>query len=232
MIISVHIPKAGGTSFKLFLHENFKTIDDYGDIPLNKSEIDRQEKATEFSRAFGKIKQYKLALRNIECIHGHFLPVKYEKLIGKNHFVTWLRDPLERLASHYYFWQREFDPLNSPALHQKVILENWTLEQFCLSDELRNIYAQFFWNFPIENFDFIGIVEHFEDDLNDFADTFKTRNPSKAINVNNNASKSSPYFTDPALIAKIKEFHAVDYGIYQKALALRTERLNKLSQNS
>ena len=47
----------------------------------------------------------------VACIHGHFLPVKYRIALARRpaHYVTWLRDPVERIASHYAFWRRDYD---------------------------------------------------------------------------------------------------------------------------
>src|SRR5690606_39025041 len=103
-------------------------------------------------------KKHFYLLNNVKCIHGHFMPYKYHSLLKnkKNIFVTWLRDPIERLGSHYYFWLRTYDSKNSPPLHKKVVEENWSFEAFCFSKEMQNVYEQFFWKFPIDNFNFIG----------------------------------------------------------------------------
>ena len=38
------------------------------------------------------------------CIHGHFLPLSYRHLARRAdvRFVTWLREPIDRLLSHYH----------------------------------------------------------------------------------------------------------------------------------
>ena len=46
-------------------------------------------------------------------------------------FVTWLREPLQRLVSHYYYWQRSYDPAadDTSSLHRRVVEEAWTLQK-------------------------------------------------------------------------------------------------------
>ena len=45
------------------------------------------------------------------CIHGHFLPLSYRHLARRAdvRFVTWLREPIDRLLSHYHYWRRAAD---------------------------------------------------------------------------------------------------------------------------
>src|SRR5205085_9196261 len=107
----------------------------------------------------------------VECIHGHFLPVKYLLLAIRREitFVTWVRHPVQILLSNYYYWRRTYEPDTSPRLHRQIVEEDWSVERFCLSAEMRNLYGQFLWGFPVENFDFIGVTEFYEEDLAYFA---------------------------------------------------------------
>ena len=193
---------------------------DYSDIPLNTPVETRNrnalaDAASNTTRHFG----------NISCIHGHFLPAKYRPL--KKHgalFVTWLRDPLERMVSHYNFWRRTYVPALSPALHRRVVEEQWSLERFAFAEEMRNVYAQFLWSFPLTLFNFVGVVEHFTDDLFYFAEHFLGRTLNTAPRVN---TASNPY-ANAAIVEKLRdrftEFHALDYDIYHSAVALRAAR--------
>ncbi len=70
----------------------------------------------------------------------------------KLQFITWMRHPVDRIVSHYFFWKNNYSP-DCPLLHKRVIDENWTLEEFCLSEELQNIYTLFLWGFPLEYLD-------------------------------------------------------------------------------
>jgi hypothetical protein len=157
MIISLHLPKTAGTSFAYALEQHFKTrfFKDYTDFPINTPRYERNRAALQASLSYTEND-----FIDIDCIHGHFLPIKYLLLANKHEiiFVTWMRNPVERVLSHYFYWKRSYDPKTSPSLHRQVIEEDWSLERFCLGPELRNLYDQFLWGFPIDYFDFIGIT--------------------------------------------------------------------------
>ncbi len=232
MIISLHTPKAGGSSFKDLLEKRFGRSfkGDYVNFPINKSFEERTKTVMEFDENFTVLKQFSYKIRGIKCIHGHFMPYKYRKLLNNknNLFITWLREPTERLISHYYYWQRAYRE-NAAPLHKRVVEESWSLEKFCLSPEMENFYGKFLWKFPIENFDFIGITEHYESDVSYFVQNYlhssieKEHIPMKNVNPNNEGLYSEKI--SPELLEKIKAFHAADYEMYEYALKKRAERL-------
>lgn len=220
MLISVHLPKTAGSSFKASLEKYYTSglQTDYTDFPINTPAYKRNSYALKMCAINAFFPQH-----NIECIHGHFLPVKY--LFYKNaKFVTWLREPIDRLASHYYYWKRSYNPTTSGSLHKRVVEENWSLEEFCLAPELRNFYCQFLWGFPISRFDFIGITEYYESEVAQFSKIFL--GDSLEIHVKNiNPNKfNSSYFEDKALREKIEQYHYKDLALYHHALDLRTTR--------
>jgi hypothetical protein len=167
----------------------------------------------------------------VDCIHGHFLPLKYLALSATLPctFVTWLREPLARLVSHYHYWQRSYDPTSelTSALHRRVIEEGWSLEQFCLAPELRNVYSEFLWGFPPECLDFIGITEFFPVDLRYFSHEIMG-NKMRPHTLNQRAGSdaaASGAEINPARRSQIELFHAADIALYRRALQLRQARL-------
>jgi len=222
------MPKCGGTSFRELLRTHYKLryAKDY-DYPLHQTFKQRTQEA-ESARKWIRIKhKYLFQYRFTRCIHGHFLPYKYDYFYGRDGtaFITWMRDPIERLVSHYYYWQRSYQNINHPKyLQKKVIEEEWTLKEFALSEELRNIYAKFLWNFPVEQFDFIGITEYFEQDYQYFAQHYLGRDDVSVPKKNIGSEHSKPYFNDNGLVRDIKSYHARDYEIYRFALKARKLR--------
>lgn len=223
MLISVHLPKTAGSSFRSSLQNHYRKrlLLDYADLPINTSPLNRNAHAMKMC-VINKMRRHK----NIECIHGHFLPFKY--LLCKNaKFVTWMRDPIERLASHYYYWLRSYDNQNAAPLQRRVVEEEWSLERFCFSSELRNFYSQFLWGFSIERFDFIGITEYYDTEIEYFSREFLgTR--LQAYNRNRNPDQhQSTYFDDKKLRQEVEEYHSKDVSLYELAKSIRQqERCN------
>ncbi|SHF03757.1 Sulfotransferase family protein [Fodinibius roseus] len=228
MLISLHMPKCGGTSFKELLKRHFKWrfSKDY-DYPIHWSPDKRRKEAIESRERIKRRYRYFYRYRFTECIHGHFLPYKYDYFYGRDGitFITWLRDPVERLVSHYYFWLRTYETAKPKPLHRRVVEEDWTLQEFAFSEELKNVYSEFLWNFPARQFDFIGITEHYEEDVRYFANHYLGLKDVSVPQKNISPRKSKPLITDEGLIKELKSFHARDYELYDYALEARRERI-------
>jgi|DewCreStandDraft_4_1066084.scaffolds.fasta_scaffold72890_2 hypothetical protein len=224
MLISVHLPKTAGSSFRKSLAEHFgeRLFEDYGDRPINTPPFRRNLQALCRAMLYGA-----KSFRGIECIHGHFLPLKYAALRFRQQtrWVTWLRDPADRLVSHYHYFQRTYTPAAPSRLQRRMVEEQWSLERFCLCRELRNFYSQFLWGLPRGWFDFIGLVEHYAEDMRDFARALLgVALPMYEENVNAD-KQSRGYTVDPELRKQIEAWHARDVALYRQALARRQARL-------
>ncbi|MFK7831540.1 MAG: hypothetical protein AB8B57_17335 [Congregibacter sp.] len=229
LLVSLHLPKTAGTSFLSVLEQEYgeRLCRDYDDRPLNQSPRRR------CTAALGcAVQNVVLPSRfdQVDCIHGHFLPLKYRLLAWRRsvRFITWLRDPVERLASHYHYWLRTYNPTESGQLHRKVIEERWDIERFCLSAELQNTYYRFFWRFPPRRFDFLGITEHFESDVAILAERYFSAPfvnvPKQNVNQENpGADEQTPqrYVTDETFRQTVADFHAQDMALYKLVLAQR-----------
>jgi len=156
MLISVHIPKTGGASFKTLLQSHFgdKMLEVYNDCPMNKNTLFRN-----ISAILSMIKSTGLS-NKYDCIHGHFLPIKY-RLIKKKSYVIWLREPAERLVSRYYHWKRNY-LRNNKNKNRFVKNIDISVKEFCSIKHYQNIYSKYLWGMKIEMFDFIGITENYE----------------------------------------------------------------------
>jgi len=231
VLISLHLPKTAGTSFLGLLEAVYgdELLRDYRDRPINRSVAARRLRALAGCLRHAAPPPRVQAAR---CIHGHFLPLKYALLPAREgrHFVVWLRDPVERLASHYHYWYRSYNPLDAGRLHRQVVEERWTLERFCLGPELRNIYSAFLWGFPLSRFDFVGITEHYAEDVRHFSEHFLAgaQPPVAPQNVNANQDHGhgsrGPYIEDEAFRAEVEAWHARDMALYREALAMRAAR--------
>lgn len=228
MLISVHMPKTAGLSFRAALESHFgdRFQADYGDYPLAHSPHARREQAQRSRKALSAVE-----FSPQGCVHGHFLPVKYLSLAESVPciFVTWLREPLARLISHYHYWQRSYEPElgSTTSLHRRVIEERWTLRQFCLAPEVRNVYCEFLWGFPRQRLAFVGISEYYPEELRYFSQEILGNNLLlKTLNSRDNGPRNPVYDelsdTDRQEIAT---FHADDVALYRSALESRARRI-------
>jgi len=220
MLIFVHLPKTAGRSFGNALAEHFdgQTLREHDRLfPWH-----RCAARTAMQNAQNRLRGFS----ELECIQGHFMPLKYRflHLNPKVRFVTWISDPVERLVSHYHFWQRIYDPSAQVGLLRDVIENNWFLERFCLSEPFRNFYSQYLWKFPLQFFDFFGITEHYEMDLEWFSDAV-LQAPLSVRRDNFNEQRSGErYSLDKVFRADVARYHAKDMNIYQQALEMRSAR--------
>ncbi len=223
MMISVHLPKTAGVSFRATLEKKFgaQLRLDYGDRPLHKGNFERN-----FSSIEAATKSHMMNFDEVACIHGHFLPIKYLLLRDQaaTPFVTWMRHPVDRIVSHYEFWKRDYNGSTAGPLHKRVVMEGWSLKQFCLSEETRNLYDKLLWAFPIEYFDFIGIVEHYEEDHTYFVKNYLHVN-TVTVRLNTAPSRDHLVELDRGFRQEVEAFHRADMRLYSTALAMRDKRM-------
>jgi hypothetical protein len=205
--IFLHMPKTAGSTLRNAFYSLFKEnlVLDYNDTPIN-IEKDIVLSNLENDRSF-YYENNKIRIRNDVgsynlldkekiyeqdiCIYGHFLPNKYyldEVFLKNTKFFTFLRDPICRSISHYYFWKRNsHSSRNSIGFRKKVFYE-MNLEEFMTSEIICSFYQNYFYNFDYKNFNFVGITENFKEDfetLNKLFFSSKLIYPSKSYNVNN-----------------------------------------------
>ncbi len=215
------MPKTAGTSFSdaLKLHFGDRYRADYADLPMHATPLRRNLRAM-----VDRVRRYRRLPAGVGCVHGHFLPTKYRLAAARRDacFVTWLRDPVERVVSHYHFWRRDYhgeDP--AQPLRNRMLREDWSLERFALGPEVRNLYSQYLWRFDPRRFDFIGITEHYAEDLDVFAHRFLGGPAPLSCALANPERAEDQYLLEPALRSRIASHHAADVALYRWALLRR-----------
>lgn len=98
-----------------------------------------------------------------------------------------------------------------------------TLEEFCSIKHFQNMYSKYLWGTNIGNFDFVGIVENFENSLKIFKKKFKINPLADIEKTNINPQKTSyNYNLTKSLRNFIYKTNLKDYEIYEYGL-----RINK-----
>lgn len=224
LLLSLHLPKTAGTSFADTLRaatgRGYR--DDYADLPMQHGTWRRRLRAVHGGRHLrGRLPA------GTTCIHGHFLAVKYRIALGAQPacWITWMRDPVQRLVSHYAFWRRDYDGTDpAQPLRNRMLREEWSFERFALGPEMRNVYRQYLWAFDPARFAFIGITEHYEDDLAWLARQLGCPAVPSAALVNAERGDAG-YSVEGAMRRRIEAHHAADVALYRWALARRDERM-------
>lgn len=217
-IVFVHIPKAAGTSLKEAICSRVGPENIYFDYqrPLEKGDLRRQYECL--------LASVSAKPRPESVIFGHFLAGKYGRLNGLHFtkqpgvaYVTFLRDPLQRAISHYFFWKRT--PVAGHRVWERFTREDWNLEKFLLSKEHTNFHAKFLWRFPLTQFDFIGLTEHFDDSLKMLGCAFPLLKdlPMRTDNNNPENKLGASYTIDAGLKAEFMARNQLDYALYNQA---------------
>jgi hypothetical protein len=208
-IISIHMPKAGGLTFRNHLEYIYgkKNVfydythcghPDYKNTPppayiLKK--LRRPKKTT--------------------IIHGHFLIERYTNIPGV-HFVCWMRDPIERLLSHYYYWLRAPDYNHPYCL--KLVEDGLSVVEF--AKLMPDIFTKRFAPLDIDDFSFIGLTDKYIDSLRLFYDMFC---PSKMIKTDIHENRNFARDTDEYRLnrkqrTELEKINKQDIDLYQKAI--------------
>lgn len=206
MIISIHIPKTAGGSFLTLLKKHYgkHVLTDYQEMP--------DEFGYTLKDSFTKIPS---SLSNIKIIHGHFTSEKYE-YIPNGQFIVWLRDPVQRILSHYYYWKNYPSPLNSTYNFMKN--NNLSVLEFAKLDPIRNLQKKFLSKKNLNDFAFVGITENFAKSITHFNRVFSA-NLTDDIRVHENPlSKAND--VEASILQKIRDLNLEDMALYEQALNL------------
>lgn len=210
MKLFLHMPKCAGTSVLNILENNLKDnlIKDYDSffkVPQEK----RSEKIKESIKL-------KISFPEEKIVYGHFFPIKYlANSQNKKILVTILREPIQRLQSHYKYWNS--GDFSDHYLWRKMKIQSWTFEDFALSSEMQNFYLQYFVDINLSDFNFIGIYENLDFSIAKCMEKLNVKCDKKIPHLNITDSSKSIYLNID-IYEKIKKFHSKDYEIYEYAV--------------
>jgi len=211
-LIAIHIPKTGGRSLNATLKEV------YG-----------KDKVFYVKRDVFKNKTpnlVKLIPEGILILQGHFKYLEIRDLHRTFNIplITWLRDPVERVISNYYFFINRIQQGQRPdKLHRK----NETLLEYGRRKGTRNRMTDFLNGIDLNDLFFVGIIEHFEQDLEALGNLLGWGNIAPQ-HLNRNKEHQSQFApVSDKIREEITRLNRDDMDLYQKALSIKETDIKK-----
>ena len=155
MIVSVHIPKTGGTSFRAGLQQKFgeRLLLDYEDEPALGLFRNRWQRLRD--RIDVRRKAHTLAA-SYDAVHGHFSATRYLPLAKRAVLCAFFREPVGRLISHHGHRVRHHNPPYPTPV------------QFASKPRQQRLYDLYTGGLPMKKFAFVGITEEYQTSLDLF----------------------------------------------------------------
>jgi hypothetical protein len=206
VILSVHIPKAAGIT----LYNMYKEA--YGEA-LVEEYPDRDP--------------WKGVKLPAKAIHGHFELHQYLRSASRPRVVTFVREPLARAISHFYYWENapEYEPRDHPLYDKHFVHKKPDLIDFLLEPQLANIMSSFLYPFCFpEHFYFVGVCEHFDDDVAQLRAMLGLPRRTQP-RLNEGLVKPDPHVPQDVKDA-FYNLHRLDKAFYDDVLAYRAWRIN------
>ena len=198
-IVSIHIPKTGGTSFWRVLEHVYAPEAVQRVFP---GDYEGREKF--------------LIERSIRALHGH---IRYRDLGGFFNLptdvkvVTWLRDPTDRVISNFHY------------LVERREMREPDLLEYAARGSARNRMSRFLKGADLDDFFFVGVLEKFWEDCTDLGRRLKWADvPHIWENVSDYTRRKVPEDAR----REIRLLNQQDEELYRRALDLRSERLSRV----
>lgn len=202
MVVSIHVPKCAGTSFRNILSDQFSSR-----LWLNYGSIFT---AADF--------RPELIPESTACIHGHFLGDAFDSVVPRSRYMTWVRHPVDRVVSNYYHCLRSPDLRDDCCrrLHE----EKLSLRAFAELDWMQNLATRYLAGKAVETFDFVGIAERFDESLLLLGRAFGWATPPCGPRENTNPARLTPsYPLSSADYNHLLTLNPLDLAFYRTACA-------------
>ncbi|MDN2664380.1 glycosyltransferase [Psychromonas sp. 14N.309.X.WAT.B.A12] len=164
----IHIPKTAGTSFRKALEDKFTVLGDYGENTKHTASLIKQVIYQEKSPL--ALKKQMKSIQNT-WISGHVGSIKYSDLVSVRHIVTFVREPVEQVISHF----------NHAVTHHGF---KGTIEQFLKRPSASNFQRNNLKPIPISLIGYVGLTDRYDESLALINGYYCIDLDIKSVNVN------------------------------------------------
>jgi hypothetical protein len=214
VIVSLHVPKAAGNSFRRLLQVNFgpRLMLDYGDWAGCKVPEAVERCNSRMVRIRNRGKEL---LDRYDAIHGHFIADKYLGLFPVAEFVAFFRDPYQQALSHYCFLLRnpQRDHPETKVFHEAKM----TVHEYLSWDAFHNHQRQYLGNLSVDELAMVGITEEFTRSVELFNRNFSCDLRGDCFLNVNPERRGGPYRIDEDVRKAVEKYRAADVDLYRRA---------------
>ncbi|MGB0369889.1 MAG: sulfotransferase family 2 domain-containing protein [Opitutales bacterium] len=233
--IFVHVPKAAGTTVHSIFEKNYSPLRQFSFRAPREQALERFQRLSQESRD------------RFQMVKGHCGYGIHNFINSKVRYVTFLRDPVKRVISEYYYVKRHPRPSNHALLNREDISLRDYVEAGIYTDNMHLRFLTFMrledapegpakeeWLEPAkklleERFESIGIVERFDESMLLMAQDLDL---SDVTYIRQNSRKESAEETDEVKCL-IREKESLDIQLYDFALNIFESRWSDyLKKNS
>lgn len=207
----VHIPKTAGTSFRKACSRFFGDAAiqcDYGPKQPQTSQavLDWVYDDTDFFEFAQRLEQ-----THCRLISGHVNLDRFVALVGLMNTLSFVRDPIERVISHFE--------------HRRLYADyDGTLDEFMALPANRNLQSRLLAAAPLEAIGFVGVTERYEESLALINEAYGLRLPVLTTNCHPERKDRGSYAIDAEARQRILELNRADAELVERANRLLDAR--------
>jgi len=210
----IHIPKTAGTSFRQALEDNYPVLRDYGGksaetSALIKSFIYEQKSPLSLKTGFKEMQDTWLT--------GHIYLNKYSNFVSARHIISFVRDPIERVISHY----------NHSVLHNGF---EGDIDTFLQTYQAANYQKKHLNPLPLGLIGYVGLTDRYEESIQLINDYYGLNLTVKNANVNNNQVIKKAVISED-LRKQISDLNNIDIATVKHAKLLHKQRIALIEKN-
>jgi hypothetical protein len=210
-VISVHVAKCAGTSFRHALQRAYgadAVYLDYDDRIADPASAMNLRPGEFFAAASSSGYPWMAGKR---VVHGHFHIRKYDAYPAPCARIAFLRHPVAHTISLYHFWRRL--PRAGHSLQNYMLDNDLTLLEFARLPYIQYFYERvYFAGVDRSAFDFVGSVEQLERDSGRLSRVLGV--PLEVPSMNLGPQPAAPEWSDPNLRRELASIRKDDIRLY------------------